>query len=80
MESKELVVKTINQEPIPYIPTAFCNIMEHKIIERIAGVAPGCYRREPERVYIKCQQAIGVNMLDRSVYPGKSVGYDGIRL
>lgn len=41
--------------------------MEHRHIERIAGEPPGSYRREPERVYLACQRAIGVCLLDQFI-------------
>jgi hypothetical protein len=41
--------------------------MEHAHIERLAGEPPGSYRREPERVYLAMQRAIGTCLLDQYI-------------
>jgi len=41
--------------------------MEHSFLERLAGAAPGEYRRNHEKVYLDCQRAIGVGILDQFI-------------
>jgi hypothetical protein len=41
--------------------------MEHCVIERIAGVPPGTYKKDPENTYIKMQKKIGVDILDQYI-------------
>jgi len=63
----QLALETIRQMPARGIPTAWHNIMEHAVLERLAGTLPGSYRAEPERVYIASQIAAGVCMLDQYI-------------
>ena len=39
--------------------------MDHEHIERLAGAQPGDYRRDPDKVYIAFQRAIGTCLLDQ---------------
>ena len=64
-ESATLATNTILQKPTNGIPSWQLNIMEHGHIERLTGVQPGDYRRNPEQVYADCLRAIGVCMLDQ---------------
>ncbi len=66
-ETAQLALDTIWQRPRRQVPTWLLNIMEHRHIERIAGEPPGSYRREPEQVYLACQRAIGVCLLDQFI-------------
>jgi len=66
-ESAQLALDTILQKPARGIPTFNIHLMEHAHIERIAGAEPGEYRRAPERVYLACQRAIGVCLLDQFI-------------
>ena len=43
------------------------HIMEHSVIERIAGAAPGSYKRAPEATYLAMQHAIGTCLLDQYI-------------
>jgi hypothetical protein len=63
----QLALDTILQKPTVGIPTCFINIMQHDQLERIAGVRPGDYVRNPEEVYLACQRAIGVCVLDQYI-------------
>lgn len=63
----QLVLDTINQREAVGIPTVGSNIMEHSIIERLAGVNPGEYRKDPYRVYHRMQLAIGSCMKDQYI-------------
>jgi len=62
-----LALDTILHKPTRGIPTWMIHIMEHAQIERIAGVAPGAYKRHPEQTYLACQRAIGVCMIDQFI-------------
>jgi hypothetical protein len=64
-ENARLALDTIHQKPVKGIPTWLIHIMEHSQIERIAGVRPGDYERNPEEVYLKAQRAIGASMIDQ---------------
>ena len=63
----QLALDTILQKPTRGIPTFWLNIMEHSVIDRIAGRAPGSYRRDPVGTYISMQRAIGVCLLDQYI-------------
>lgn len=62
-----LVIDAIQLKQCTGIPTYFVNIMQHDIIERIAGVSPGSYIKDPENVYVKMQQNMGVGLLDQYI-------------
>ncbi len=66
-ESARLAWDTILQKPTRGIPSWMLHIMEHAQIERLAGANPGDYKRDPERVYIAFQRAIGTCMLDQYI-------------
>ena len=52
-------------EPTTGIPCKAMNVMEHGLLEEIAGAEPGDYRREPERVYRDFQLAAGACSCDQ---------------
>ena len=64
-ESAQLALATLHQEPVRGIPTWMLHIMEHAQIERLAGTAPGSYRRDPHGVYLAMQRAVGTCLLDQ---------------
>jgi hypothetical protein len=64
-ETAQLALDTILGKPSAGIPTFFVNFMEHAHLERLAGVEPGAYRRRPDEVYLACQRAVGVCLLDQ---------------
>lgn len=64
-ETAQLALDTILQKPTRGIPSWQVYTMEHAHIERIAGAAPGSYRREPERIYTAMQRAAGACLLDQ---------------
>jgi len=47
------------------IPSVFINIMQHDQLERISGARFGDYLKHPEDVYLTCQRAIGICLLDQ---------------
>jgi hypothetical protein len=49
--SQQLVLDTIQGRPTRGIPIWQINPMEHRMIDRIAGVPEGTYRRDPEPTY-----------------------------
>ena len=43
------------------------HIMQHSVIERIAGAQPGDYKKDPEKTYLAMQRAIGTCLLDQYI-------------
>jgi len=66
-DSARLALDTILQKPRKGIPSWLVHIMEHAHIERLAGSPLGSYRKEPEKVYLACQRAIGTCLLDQFI-------------
>lgn len=62
-----LALATLEQQPTVGIPTFWLNLMEHAQLDRLAGAAPGSYRREPVTVYLAAQRAAGVCALDQFI-------------
>jgi len=77
----QLALDTILQKPVKGIPTWLIHIMEHAVIERVAGVAPGTYAREPEPTYLAMENAFGVCLLDQYLWDNPlsmgDKGYEG---
>jgi len=61
----QLALDTIHQKPTKGIPSWILHIMEHSQIERVAGAAPGSYRKDPHGVYLAMQRAAGTCLLDQ---------------
>ena len=80
-EPAQLALDTILQKPVRGIPSWMLHIMEHAVIERIAGAPPGSYKREPVATYLAMQQAIGTCLLDQYIPENpltmESFGYEG---
>ncbi len=66
-DTARLAMDTILHKPTSGIPLWMIHLMEHAFIERIAGVAPGDYRRRTEEVYLACQRNIGVCLIDQFI-------------
>ena len=66
-DSAQLALDTILQRPVQGIPTYCLFLMEHSHIERLAGVEPGSYQRDPEAVYLACMQSAGVCLIDQYI-------------
>ena len=66
-ETAGLAFDTILQKPLKGIPSWLLHIMEHSFIERLAGFPPGSYVKEPEKVYLAFQRAIGTCLLDQYI-------------
>jgi hypothetical protein len=65
IENAQLALDTILQKPAQGIPSWLIHIMQHDIIERLAGREPGSYRRNPDEVYLAMQRNIGTCLLDQ---------------
>lgn len=63
----QLALDTILQRPVQGIPSWLLHVMEHAHMERLAGVQSGDYRRDPERVYLAMQRAVGTCLLDQYI-------------
>ena len=64
-ETAQLALDTILQKPTRGIPTFQIHPMQHSHIERLAGAAPGDYRKSPETVYLAMLTAAGVCIFDQ---------------
>ena len=58
---------TIQRQKTRGIPTWLCHIMEHSVIERIAGTCPGSYINDPYGTYIQMQKNIGTCFIDQYI-------------
>lgn len=80
-EAIQLAMDTLNLKQTKGIPTGLVHIMQKGYIERLAGVEQGAYLKNPDQVYIKMLQNIGVNIVDQ--YLGRNPlsmgdhGYEG---
>ena len=66
-ETAQLTLDTILRRPTKCIPTRSANIMQHEYIERIAGVQPGEYKKNPESTYLAYIRALGACNLDQYI-------------
>jgi uroporphyrinogen decarboxylase-like protein len=64
-ENAQLALDTIARRPTRGIPSITLFVMQHAYIERIAGVRPGAYGRNPESVYLAMQRAAGTCLVDQ---------------
>ena len=58
-DNAQLALDTLLQKPTAGIPAFGANIMEHASLERLAGARPGDYAKDPSRVYLAMQRAVG---------------------
>ena len=63
----QLALDTILQKPTEGIPTWLIHVMQHVYIERLAGVRPGDYGKDPEKTYLAFQWAVGTCLLDQYI-------------
>ncbi len=66
-ENAQLALATIRQQPVTGIPTWALFVMEHRHIERIAGVASGAYKKNPEAIYLAMQRQLGACLVDQFI-------------
>ena len=64
-ENMQLALDTLERKSTMGIPTSCIHIMQHSVIERIAGDEPGTYMNDPHGSYIRMQQNIGTSLLDQ---------------
>lgn len=67
MEQNKLAADTILRQRTKGIPTTLMFVMQHDYIERIAGVEPGGYKKDPVNVYIAMQRNIGTAVIDQFI-------------
>lgn len=60
-----LALDTINRKSADGIPTGLVHIMEHGVIETLAGARSGEYVNDPYGVYCRMLENVGVNMVDQ---------------
>ena len=63
----QLALDTILRKPTKGIATWMVHPMQHSHIERLAGAAPGEYRRSPEKVYLAMIHAVGSCAVDQYI-------------
>lgn len=63
--SAQLALDTLAGKSCNGVPTGLVHIMEHAVIERLAGVREGGYVKDPSGVYFQMLRNIGVNMVDQ---------------
>ncbi len=56
---------TLHRRTVRGIPTWSVHVMEHRMIDRLAGVPEGSYVRAPEATYHRMMQRMGVCLLDQ---------------
>jgi len=66
-ETAQLALDTIYQRPRIGVPNWMIHVMEHSILERLAGAQPGDYVRDPERVYLDAQRTAGACLIDQYI-------------
>jgi len=80
-ETAQLALDTILQKPRKEVPSWLLHVMEHAVIERLAGAPPGSYKKDPEAVYLAFQRAIGTCLLDQYIPTNPltmgDTGYEG---
>jgi len=66
-DTAQLAMDTLLRRPAKGIPAAFILPMEHAHIERLAGAAPGDYRADPRRVYLRALININTCLVDQFI-------------
>ncbi|MDW7657286.1 MAG: hypothetical protein SCM11_08940 [Bacillota bacterium] len=61
----ELALATLQHQPVKGIPIGLIHVMEHAVIEHLAGARPGSYRLDPYKTYIDMLERVGVCMVDQ---------------
>ncbi|HGE70249.1 TPA: hypothetical protein ENX78_05395 [Candidatus Poribacteria bacterium] len=63
----QLALDTILHKQTKGIPTWLIHVMQHDQIERLAGVQPGDYKKDPEKTYLAYLHNVGVCSLDQYI-------------
>jgi len=66
-ETALLALDTILHKPTKGIPSWHIHVMQQSFIERIAGVGPGEYRKDPDAVYLAYLRALDTCLLDQYI-------------
>jgi len=66
-ERAQLAMDTIQGVPTAGIPAWFINVMEHRMIDRIAGVPEGTYVEQPEPTYRRMLINAGCCLVDQYI-------------
>ncbi len=66
-ESAQLGLDTVYRKPTSGVPSWMMHLMQHAYIERLAGAQPGDYVQDPHGVYLACQRAVGVCLIDQYI-------------
>ena len=64
-QNAQLAFDTIMQKQTDGIPIGLFHIMEHSVIEQLAGSERGSYIKDPNSVYVRMLNNVGVNMVDQ---------------
>ncbi len=79
-ETAQMALDTILGKPTKGIPSWLIHSMEHRIIDRLADVPEGTYRKKPETTYLQMQRKIGTCLLDQYIPENPlsmgDIGYD----
>ena len=59
-KNAQLALDTLNRVPTEEIAISMTHIMEHSVIERLAGTKPGRYKNDPHGVYVKMKKTASV--------------------
>ena len=66
-ENAQLALDTLAMKPSQGIPSTFLLLMDIPLIEELAGVAPGDYKKDPVNVYLKMQWNSGTSFIDQFI-------------
>ncbi len=66
-DTAQLAWDTILGKPTKGIPISRINLMEHRMIDRIAGTPEGTYRRDPEATYLRMMVNAACCVVDQHI-------------
>ena len=64
-DNAQLALDTLHRVPTTGIPIGLVHIMEHSVIEHLAGAVQGSYVKDPHGVYVRMLERVGVCMIDQ---------------
>ena len=67
IDRAQLAYDNVLQKPTHGIPSWLWHPMEHRMIDRVAGVPEGTYRQKPEETYLAMLHNSGVCLLDQFI-------------
>jgi len=81
-ENAQLALDTLHRRPTQGIPIGLVHIMEHSVIEYLAGAGRGDYAKDPYGVYLRMLENCGVCMIDQYIADNPLTmgnhGYEGV--